>query len=294
MVIKKSAGRKIFMAFNNMIMVLLVVITAYPMLFILFASISKPNALLAHEGLLLAPLGFNLDSYAAVLKNPLILSGYINTGIAVAGGLAVNITMTIIGAYFFSRSSVMHQKKLMLMVVFTMFFGGGLIPTYLMLTGMGFKNNLLVLIIPGAVSTSNLWILRTSFYAVPKSLEDAAIIDGAGHLSIIKHVLVPLSLPTLAVLSLYSVVGHWNSWFTASIYITKKSLYPLQLLIREILIQNDVSTMVGADSSIADKVMISEPIKYATIIVSTVPILCLYPFLQKYFVKGVMIGAVKE
>ena len=177
--------------------------------------------------------------------------------------------------------------------MFTMYFSGGLIPTYLWIKKLGLIDNLLVLIIPGAITTTNMIILRTAFYNVPESLEESARIDGAGHFTLLTKIIVPLIMPTLAVIALYYSVGHWNSWFNASIYIKKKTLYPLQLVLREILISNDTSAMMD-DVALSEQAYISETIKYAVIVVSTVPILCLYPFLQRYFVQGIMVGAVKE
>ncbi|MEG2584536.1 MAG: carbohydrate ABC transporter permease, partial [Oscillospiraceae bacterium] len=203
------------------------------------------------------------------------------------------LVTTTIAAYFFSRRGVMHQKLLMKIVMFTMFFSGGLVPTYLWLKQIGLFDNLLVLILPGAISTTNMIIMRTAFYNVPASLEESARLDGAGHLTILIRVIVPLVMPTIAVIALYYSVGHWNSWFNASIYITKRSLYPLQLVLREILITNETASML-TDATVAEQASISETIKYAVIMVSTIPILCLYPFLQRFFVNGVMIGAVKE
>ena len=208
-------------------------------------------------------------------------------------GVALNLVMTTLAAFFFSRKGVMHGKALMLIIMFTMFFSGGIIPTYLMLKNMGFIDNLLVLVIPGAINTTNMIIMRTAFYSVPDSLEESARMDGAGHLTVLVKIMIPLILPTFAVVGLYYAVGHWNSWFNASLYIKDRNLYPLQLVLREILILGETSTM-DIDSTMADKAMLSETLKYAVIVVSTVPILCVYPFIQKYFVKGVMVGAVKE
>lgn len=293
MAIKQSKSRYLFVVCNSILLVLTVIIMLYPLLYVVFASLSEPAKLLAVKGPLLRPQGFNLDAYMTVFKNNMIWRGYFNTIIIVFFGVCVNMILTIIAAYFYSRKNVMHKKFFTMMMVFTMFFSGGIIPSYLIITGMGLDDTLLALILPGAINATNVIIMRTAFYGIPPSLEESAKIDGAGHMRILSSVIVPLALPTIAVVSLYYIVGHWNSWFNASIYIRDKRLYPLQLVLREILISNDTSRM-DMDASIADKAMIGETIKYAVIMVATVPVLMVYPFLQKYFVKGVMVGAVKE
>lgn len=293
MSIKQSKSRYLFILCNTMLLALAVILTLYPLLYVVFASLSEPNLLIAAKGILLKPQGFSLDSYVAVFKNDMVLRGYWNTAIIVVIGVCINMVLTIIAAYFYSRKNVMHQKFFTMMMIITMFFSGGLIPLYLIVKGIGLEDNLLALMLPGAINATNVIIMRTAFYGIPQSLEESARIDGAGHLRILTSVIIPLSLPTIAVVALYYVVAHWNSWFNASIYIRDRKLFPLQLILREILISNDTSRM-DMDSSIADKAMIGETIKYAVIIVATLPVLVVYPFLQKYFVKGVMIGAVKE
>lgn len=290
---KETIGRKIFIVINGILLFFLTAVTLYPLLYVVFASFSNANALMAHDGALLYPLKPTIAAYKATFRNSSILTGYRNTAFVVISGTTLNIVMTTAAAYFFSRKNVMHQKLLLRIVMFTMYFSGGLIPTYLWIKKLGLIDNLLVLIIPGAITTTNMIILRTAFYNVPESLEESARIDGAGHFTLLTKIIVPLIMPTLAVIALYYSVGHWNSWFNASIYIKKKTLYPLQLVLREILISNDTSAMMD-DVALSEQAYISETIKYAVIVVSTVPILCLYPFLQRYFVQGIMVGAVKE
>lgn len=295
MVIKDSLSRKIFVFCNTIFLIFLALTCVYPILYVLFASLSSPTALMAHEGLLLKPLKFTTEAYKMVAKNPYILSGYAVTIFTAGVGTICTVLATTVGAYFFSRRNVMHQKMFMLIIVITMYIGGGLIPTYLLYKGLGLENNLLVLIIPGLVGTGNLIILRTAFYSVPDSLEEAAMIDGAGHVTTLFKVLFPLILPTIAVIAMYCIVGHWNAWFNASIYIRDRSMFPLQLILREILLQNDTSSMEDSlFMDLGERAMISMTIQYAVIIVATAPILCIYPFVQKYFVKGTMVGAVKE
>jgi putative aldouronate transport system permease protein len=292
MQIKESNGQKAFNIINVIVMLFLVILTLYPMLYVLFASLSKPNEYMAHQGILLRPLGFTLGSYKAVLKNPMIAIGYRNTIFVVVVGIGLNIFMTALGAYVLSRKGLMLKGFLMFFIVFTMFFSGGLIPFYFTVKELGLDNKLWALIIPGAISTYNLIIMRTAFNAVPDSLEESAKLDGASHYTILFKIMIPLTLPTIAVMVLYYGVAHWNAWFNAMIFIRNRDLYPLQLILREILIANDTNSMIQ-NANAGDQEMLSETIKFAVIIVSTLPILALYPFLQKYFVKGVMIGAVK-
>lgn len=284
-------GDRIFDTSNVVIMLFLMVITIYPFLFVAFASISRPSELIANTGILLWPQGFSLAAYDAVLKNPMILTGYKNTLFYVIVGTAYNIFMTSLGAYVLSRKNFFWKNIIMGMVVFTMFFGGGLVPTYLLMRQLNLVNTVWVLIIPGAISTMNLIIMRTSFQSIPDSLEESARMDGANDFTILMRIIIPLSIPTIAVMVLYYAVGHWNAWFNAMIYLRKRNLFPLQLVLRDILIQNSTDNMMTGNAT--DREAISETIKYATIMVATLPILMVYPFLQKYFVKGVMIGALK-
>lgn len=292
MVYKKTIGSVLFDAINAVVLILLMIVTLYPFLYVVFSSLSDAKELVAHSGLLIKPVGFSLAAYDAVIKNDMIWLGYRNTLFYVIVGTAFNIVMTSMGAYVLSRKDFLWKNLLTTMVVITMFFGGGLIPTYLLMQKLGFVNSVWALIIPGAISTWNLIIMRTSFSSIPASLEESAKIDGANDFTILFKIIIPLSLPVIAVMVLYYGVAHWNAWFNAMIYLRKRELYPLQLILREILVDSRTEGMM-TDVSILEKQYMSETIKHATIIVSTLPILCSYPYLQKYFVKGVMIGALK-
>jgi putative aldouronate transport system permease protein len=289
--IKTSLGERIFDVFNVLIMLLITIITLYPFMHVVFASFSDGSSLSSHQGLLLKPLDFSTEAYKMVFKYPMISTGYLNTIKIVLVGVTLNILLTAIGAYFVSRKNVMWSKPVMLMIIVTMYFNGGLIPHYFNIKELGLYDTFWSLILPGAISTFNLIILRTAFYAVPDSLEESAKIEGANHFVILFRIILPLTMPTVAVLILYYAVGHWNSWFNAMIYLKSRTKFPLQLILREILIQKDTTSMTAGDSG--DKLAIAETIRYATIVVATLPILCVYPFLQKYFTKGVMVGAVK-
>lgn len=291
MKIKQSRSETVFNVFNVLFMLAIVVVTLYPMMHILLSSISNPSQLMGHTGLILKPYGFNLESYKIVFRNPMILTGYGNTFFIVIVGVGINILLTAMGAYFLSRKNVMLRNGIMFIIIITMYFSGGLIPFYFTVKDLHLDNTLWALILPGAVNTFNLIVMRTAFNSIPDSLEESAKLDGAGHFTILFKIILPLSLPTVAVLVLYYGVGHWNAWFNAMLFLRNRDLWPLQLVLREVLISNDVESMaIGT----GDKAMIGETIKYAIIIVATLPILALYPFLQKYFVKGIMIGSIKE
>ncbi|MFD0676424.1 MULTISPECIES: carbohydrate ABC transporter permease [unclassified Paenibacillus] len=288
----QSVSSKSFDIFLYLILTVLVVITLYPLLYVAFASISDANQLISHKGLLYRPLGFSIEAYKSVFKNPGILTGYRNTLFIVVVGVTLNLFMTALGAYVLSRKNVMWNKVFIFVIVLTMFFNGGLIPMYLVVKGVGLIDSLWAPIIPFAISTFNLIIMRTAFMSVPDSLEESAKIDGANHFTILFRIILPLSMPVIAVMILYYAVDKWNGWFYSSIFIKDRELFPLQLILREILIANQTDSM-AAGASAGDQFQLGETIKYATIMVATIPILCVYPFVQKYFVKGVMVGALK-
>lgn len=292
--IKKTTGEQIFDWLNVLLLVGLVAVTLYPLLYVFFASFSEPSALVKYRGILLAPLGFSTASYEAVFQNPNITTGYRNTVFYVVAGTSLNMILTCLGAYALSRKNVMLKLPITLFIIFTLFFNGGLIPNYLLVARtLGWVDSPLALLVPGAISTFNLLVLRTAFEQVPPALEEAARMDGANDWIILWRIVIPLSLPSLAVILLFYAVNHWNAYFSALIYLRDRTLYPLQLVLREILIANQTGDMTTGTLG-GDVEPIGETIKYATIVVATLPILVLYPFLQRYFVKGVMIGGVKE
>lgn len=290
--IKVSAASRIFDVFNVLLMIAVVICTFYPMIHIVMASFSDGNLLLGHRGILLKPLDFTLGGYKMVFKDPMILRGYANTIFVVVAGTFISVLLTATGAYFLSRKNVMLQMPVMLYVMFTMFFSGGMIPFYFTVKDLGLYNSIWSLILPTAINTFNLIIMRTGFSAIPDSLEESAKLDGAGHLTILFKIVIPLAMPTIAVIILYYAVSYWNSWFNAMMFIQDRVKYPLQLVLRGVLMSNDTSAMTGGVNAV-DKESVGESVKYGVIVVATIPILVVYPFLQKYFVKGVMIGAVK-
>jgi len=289
--IKRSLGDKIFDGCNYVVLTFLMIITLYPFLYVLFASLSVPSELVKQTGILWKPAGFFLEGYKLVLKNPMIAVGYKNTLIYVVVGTVLNVFFTALFAFVLSRRDVYWKKYMMMMIVFTMFFSGGLIPEYMLVKNLGMLDTRWSLIIPGLIATWNLIIMRTSFQSIPYELEEAAKIDGASDWTVFRKVILPLSVPLLAVMVLFYGVAHWNAWAGALIYLRDRDLYPLQLVLREILIQNSTSDMTNFAS--ASDPFLGEVVKHATIIVSTLPILILYPLIQKHFTKGVMIGALK-
>lgn len=285
--IKMSTGERIFQVFNYTFLAVLAFVCIYPMWHVLMASFSSSAELLAHQGLLFKPLNFTLECYERVFANKYVLIGYVNTIKWLVLGITSSMLMTILGAYFFSRKDVLFRRPLMILVTFTMFFSGGMIPFFLNLKELHLTNTIWGLIIPFCISTYNLIILRTSFESIPESLVEAAKLDGAGNVQILTRIMLPLTKATLAVLVLYYGVTIWNSWFWASNILQNREDMPLAVFLRDILIQNQMQAM---DSGMPT----AEGIKYALIVVATVPILMIYPFIQKYFTKGVMVGAVKE
>lgn len=288
--IKKSRGDIIYDSINIIFILLISIICLYPMIHVLAASFSDPVKLMNHQGSILKPLGFSLDGYKAVLQNDGIWVGYGNTLFYTIVGTLVNLVMTTVGAYVLASKGFVFRKFVMVFIVFTMYFTGGIIPNFLLMKGLGLLNTRWALILPNAIGTWNLLVMRTAFKSVPESLVEAANIDGANDLIILWKIIIPVSKATIAVQFLFYAVGHWNAWFNAMIYLPMaRDLFPLQLFLREILISS--SEISSGETTIN---YIGELVKYASIVVSTVPILCLYPFVQKYFVKGVMMGSVKE
>lgn len=290
--IKRSPAEIIFSVFNYTFIAALMFVMIYPLWYVLMASFSDAVELSSFSGFLFKPLGFSTDAYRLMMKNPMILRGYGNTLFVLATGLAVNMVMTCLGAYFTSRRDVMFCRSITLLIIFTMYFSGGMIPFYMTVKELGLENSLFSLVIPGAVNTFNLIVLRTAFASVPPALEESARLDGAGHWRIMVQIVLPLCKASLSVVALYYAVQHWNAWFNAMLFLKDRELFPLQLVLREILIQNDTSSMTQMVDA-GNSSFIGETVKYAVIIVSVLPILCIYPFIQKYFEKGVMIGAVK-
>ena len=293
MKMKKSLGGKIFDVCNYVFLLLLAISTIYPFLFVLASSLSDPYLLNKHYGLLLFPRGFTLRGYELTLRNPDILLGYRNTIIYVSFGTLINIVMTSMGAYVLSRRRVAWVKYFMVLIVITIFFNGGLIPTFILIRSLGMLNMIWAMVVPGAIAVWNLIVMRTSFMAIPESLSESAKMDGANDFTIFIRIILPISMPVVAVMILFYAVGHWNSWFNAVVFLRNRRLFPLQLFLREFLIENREQQMVAQSLEINLDLVYKKLLRYTTIMVATLPILFAYPFLQRYFVKGVMIGALK-
>lgn len=296
MVESKSFGSRLFDVLNYALLFVLTVVFLYPLWYVLVGSISDPVRLFMHNGLLWRPLGFSLQGYRTMLQNPNVGIGYANTIFYVVVGTVLSIFFSCLGAYTLSRPKLMFKKLFTLLVVFTMYFSGGMIPKFLVVTGVGLYNTRMAVILPGVISTWNMIVMRTSFRAIPQSLEESARLDGAGDFTILFRIIVPCAKATIAVMVLYYAVAQWNGWFDAMIYLQDRSKFPLQLFLREILI---VATFNQENASNADAITMAEQlriasiIKYATMIVATLPVIAAYPFIQRYFVKGVMIGSIK-
>lgn len=285
---------KVFDVINTLILTALMIICVYPFIYVVFASFSEPEALVIHTGLLFRPLGFTLEGYQKVLENRSIFTGYATTLFNLVVGTSLNILLTLLAGYGISRKDLALRKPLTVMIVFTMFFSSGIIPRFLVVKSLGLYNTRMAMILPTAINVFNLVIMRTAIEGIPKELEEAAVLDGANHFTILFRIITPLIKSTMAVLVLYYGVAHWNQWYQALMYIQDRDKFPLQLVLREILIGSSTQAMTaGAAESSGASYWIGEVIKYATIVVATVPILAIYPMLQKHFVKGVMVGAVK-
>ncbi len=285
-------------AFEIVIIAVLAVLTlliVYPLLYVVSASFSDPMAVTSGE-MLLWPVRPTLSNYAQVLKNQGIMNGYRNSLIIMFSGTAINLLMTILCAYPLSRRDLWGRNAIMKLITFTMFFSGGLIPTYILVSkSLGLTNSWLSLLLPSAISVYNMIIMRTYFMSsVPYEIQESAEIDGCNPLATLIRIVLPLSGPIMAVLGLYYAVAHWNSYFSALLYISKESLQPLQLYLRKVLtINSSQSLMDMATDEVARQAMRAEVIKYAVIVFSSLPMLIIYPFVQRFFVKGVMVGSIK-
>lgn len=289
---RRTAGEFLFDGFNVLLLFAVSLACAYPFVYVFFASISDPGLLLQHRGILLGPTGIDFEAYRMVFLDPGIGRGYANTIFIVFFGVLYNVTLTAFGAYALSRKKLLLKKLIIFMVIIPLYISGGLVPTYLNIRQLGMFNSLAALIIPSGISTTSLIVMRTNFAAIPDALEEAAKMDGANDIYILVRIVLPLSLPILAVMILFYGVGHWNSWFPASIYLQDRRKFPLQLILRQILLQNSTQRMT-IDGLMTEKALYSEIVKYATTIVATVPLIIAYPFLQRYFVKGLLVGSLK-
>lgn len=292
---RMTLGDKVFEVVNCIFLGLIACIILYPLIYVVSASFSDAMAVTSGK-MWLWPVDVTLENYQQVFKNDNIMRGYRNSLIIMGSGTALNLVMTILAAFPMSRRDLWGRDVLMKLMTFCMFFSGGLIPTYLLIAKtLKLMNNWLALILPGALSVYNMIIMRTYFStSIPYELHEAAEIDGCTPFGTLMRIVLPLSGPIIAVIGLYYAVGHWNSYFSALLYINREDIQPLQLYLRKVLTANNTQSLMemGADEA-ARAAMRAETIKYSVIVVSSVPMLIIYPFVQRFFVKGVMIGSVK-
>ncbi|WP_168119966.1 carbohydrate ABC transporter permease [Paenibacillus sp. HB172176] len=282
-----SVSSRIFDGFNILLMLLLAAVTLYPVLYVISASVSNP-ALVQGGEVKLLPQGWTWIAYERILSRSDLWISYWNTIRYTVVQTVLTLIVTSMLAYPLARRILPGKRFLLLMIAFTMLFNGGLIPTFLVIQQLGMLNTIWAMVIPTLVSTWYLFIMRTFFAALPSELEDAATIDGCGPLGVLFRIVLPLSIPVMVTIGLFTAVGQWNSFFDAMLYLSERDKYPLQILLRTILIVGNTS-----DSYAEDDGTFVETVKYSLIVISTLPILCVYPFIQKYFVQGAMIGGIK-
>lgn len=272
-------------------------VVLYPLVFVLSSSVSDPVRVVRGEVRLL-PVGFTLEGYGRILRYAPVWRGYLNTIVYTIGSVAVTLITTIPAAYVLSRRELRGRGILTAYFAFTMFFNAGLVPTYLAVQSYGMLNTSWPLILEGAVTMTNLIVVRTYFTtSVPKDLSEAAFIDGCSNIKLFLQIMLPLAKPVIAVIALYAAVAQWNSYFNPLIYLSDSAKYPLQVHLRNILIMGETTDFMGADpEELADMVrlrQLRESMKYGLIVVSALPMLCVYPFLQRFFMKGIMMGSIK-
>ena len=294
--INQGKGYRIFSVFNIVLMILICLMIIFPLYYMFIVSISDGAAIMSGQVNFL-PVGFSLRAYRAAFKDANFIKSYWNTVVITACGTTVNLLMTTLFAYPLSRSDLMGRKLLMKIAVFTMFFTGGMIPSYMLVNSLGMNNTYWALILPGAINVYNATIMRTFFEGIPMDLTEAAYVDGANDVRILWQVILPLSKPILFTLLLFYAVGHWNGFFSALLYLSDKSTYPIQMFVRSVVFSGDTLAMsmasYNSSTEMGAEMLSEEGAKYAIILLSMVPILVVFPFVSRYFKSGVMIGAVK-
>ena len=294
MVNNKTPAYRVFLAFDYLILGILALVCLLPVLHVAFASFSDPAWVMSQSGLILFPHGFNIDGYKLVFSNTQLMGSYGNTIFYVIAATALGLLITVLGAYPLSKKELLFSNALMLIISFTMLFNGGMVAFYIVVKNLGLLDTRWAVILPTCVSAFNLILVRTAMSTIPKALEESAMLDGASYVRILFQIELPLIKATLATVILYYAVAHWNSWFNASIFLKNRALFPLQLILREILIANDTASTATQSGEVAGNAdLYKQLVKYCTIMVATVPVLCFYPFIMKYFEKGVMIGSIK-
>jgi multiple sugar transport system permease protein/putative aldouronate transport system permease protein len=292
--IEHSKGDRVFYTFNDIFLLIAMLIVLYPLIYVVSSSFSSGSAVSTGR-VVLGPVDFSLEGYKTAFEYPQIVSGFQNTFFYMITGTIINLVMTVLAAYPLSRPKMKGRGFIMFLFTFTMIFSGGLIPDYILMQKLHLVNTRLAMLIPGAIGVFNLIICRTFFQNnIPEELFESASMDGCSHPRFITSVVLPLSKPILAVLTLYYAVGHWNAYFNAFIYLSDRSKFPLQIILREILVMNMVDPSAVFDPELeASKYGLADLLKYSLIVVSTVPFMIAYPFVAKHFVKGALSGAIK-
>jgi len=293
--IRNPLGDRIYHVVSLLILALTMLTIAFPIWTVVIASFSDPTELY-QKTFLIWPSKITLESYKLVFRDGDFLTGMYNSVCYTIVGTLVNVIMNICAAYPLSKKNLKGKNFLMMLFTFTMFFSGGIVPTYILIAKLNLLDNFWVMILPSAVGMFNIIVMRTYFQTnIPQELEDAASVDGCTNFRFLIRIVLPLSAPIIVVIALYYGVARWNDYFTAMMYLTKRSMYPLQLILRDILLQNQAGNMLNVvtDAAYADRMMSRMGLKYAVIVISTIPILAIYPFAQKFFSKGIMVGSVK-
>lgn len=293
MVVKHTGMDRLILTLNAIFLTCAVLVVVVPLIYIVIASFMDPTVLL-NRGLSFNVSDWSLDGYQMILSNPAMIRGFANAVLYSVSFALITVTVSIFAGYALSDDRLAGRGLFMIIFIITMFFGGGLIPTYLLIRNLGMLDTVWAIIIPGAVNVWNIILSRTFFKGVPRELKEAANVDGASEMKIFFQIVIPLSKPIIFVLALYAFVGQWNSYFDAMIYLDNPNLHPLQLVLRSILIQNQAAPgMISDQLAMAELKRLSEMIKYSAIVISSLPLIIMYPFFQKYFEKGVMVGSLK-
>ncbi|WP_066191418.1 carbohydrate ABC transporter permease [Gracilibacillus timonensis] len=291
--INNSKTDKFILLLNKIVLSIIVLIVTIPLLYVLLGSFLQPDVLLT-QGISLDPNHWTINGYVKIFQDGSIMRGFLNSILYAAGFTLVGVVFTIMAGYSLSVDGLVGKRALMLYFIFTMFFNGGMVPTYLLVRELGMLNTPWAMILPGAITVWNIILARTYFKGLPNALKEAARIDGASDARIFLSIILPLSKPIIFVLALYAFIGQWNAYFNAMIYLEDRSLYPLQLILRDLLIQNEVEPgMIGDQMARAEMQRLAEMIKYSAIVIASLPLMIMYPFFQKYFEKGVMVGSLK-
>ncbi|RPK27762.1 carbohydrate ABC transporter permease [Paenibacillus xylanexedens] len=293
MVVKHTGMDRLILTLNAIFLTCAVLVVVVPLIYIVIASFMDPTVLL-NRGLSFNVSDWSLDGYQMILSNPAMIRGFANAVLYSVSFALITVTVSIFAGYALSDDRLAGRGFFMIIFIITMFFGGGLIPTYLLIRNLGMLDTVWAIVIPGAVNVWNIILSRTFFKGVPRELKEAANVDGASEMKIFFQIVIPLSKPIIFVLALYAFVGQWNSYFDAMIYLDNPNLHPLQLVLRSILIQNQAAPgMISDQLAMAELKRLSEMIKYSAIVISSLPLIIMYPFFQKYFEKGVMVGSLK-